>query len=62
MKSVITNSLDNKAAPYVKMDSAKMTYVKMASVKMTYRISAPVAQVSSKNLCMCCRSIRFYLA
>ena len=55
-------AFDNGAASYVKMNSAKMTYVKMASVKMTYRISAPVAQVSSKNLCMCCRSVRFYLA
>ena len=37
MKSVITNSLDNKAAPFVKM----------TNVKMTYRFSARVAQVSS---------------
>ena len=41
MKSVITNSLDNKAAPCVKMTNAKM-----ANVKMTYRSGARVAQVS----------------
>ena len=47
MNFALDNSLDNGAASYVKMNSAKMTYVKMASVKMTYRISATVAQVSS---------------
>ena len=56
MKSVFTNSLDNKAAPCVKMTNAKM-----ANVKMTYRFGARVAQVSLKNSYMCCRSTRFYL-